>query len=130
MVDEGRCDEATSNPWSLRSIASWRDAEGRLEVLTAPACFGRCWILQDKGRRKYVHVRQIKGSPGVSRRDGGITSFCRNRCFTVADRCSSGEKFHQPGGAIDSGARGETERREGAIYRRREGSKQAGINAY
>jgi hypothetical protein len=31
MVDEGRRDEATSNPWSMRSIASWRDAEGRLE---------------------------------------------------------------------------------------------------
>jgi hypothetical protein len=45
-----------------------------------------------KGGEKYVHVRQMKGSPGVSRRDGGITLFCQNRCFTVADRCSSGEK--------------------------------------
>jgi hypothetical protein len=31
MVDEGLRDEAKSNPWSMRSIASWRDAEGRLE---------------------------------------------------------------------------------------------------
>jgi hypothetical protein len=31
MVDEGRRDEAMSNPWSMRSIASCRDAEGRLE---------------------------------------------------------------------------------------------------
>jgi hypothetical protein len=28
---------------------------------------------------------------------------------------ASGEKFHQPGGAIGSGARGETERSSGAI---------------
>jgi hypothetical protein len=31
MFDEGRRDEATSNLWSMRSTASWRDAEGRLE---------------------------------------------------------------------------------------------------
>jgi hypothetical protein len=31
MVDEGRRDEAMSHPWSMRSIASWCDTEGRLE---------------------------------------------------------------------------------------------------
>jgi hypothetical protein len=31
MVDEGRRDEAMSHLWSMRSIASWRNVEGRLE---------------------------------------------------------------------------------------------------
>jgi hypothetical protein len=90
--DATRLGEASSKASSRSSVSSWSGREAGLEVLTAPACFGRCRILQDKGKIKYVHVRQIKGSPGVSRRDGRITSFCRNRCFTVADRCSSGEK--------------------------------------
>jgi hypothetical protein len=42
---------------------------------------------------------------------------------------ASGEKFHQPGGAIGLGARGETERREGAIYRHRGESIKAGVRA-
>jgi hypothetical protein len=40
MVDEGLRDQAKSNPWSMRSIASCRDAEGRLEACGAQGSFG------------------------------------------------------------------------------------------
>jgi hypothetical protein len=60
MVDEGRCDEATSNPWSLRSIASWRDAEGRLELLTAPACFGSSSVASSCGKNRSADGQMMR----------------------------------------------------------------------
>jgi hypothetical protein len=52
-------------------------------------------ILHDRGKVKYADVRQIKGSLGVPRRDGGVTLFRRNQHFTMADKRSSGEEFLQ-----------------------------------
>jgi hypothetical protein len=107
-VARRRCTRDLWRRWGARRDATGRgEFEGELEVVVFflerkgggaggvhdTGVLGRCRILQDKGKIKYVHVRQIKGSPGVSKRDSEITSFCRNRCFTVADRCSSGEKF-------------------------------------
>jgi hypothetical protein len=113
--DDDQEDTASSKTWSALSISSRGRRGRRLEVLTAPACFGRCRILQDKGKIKYVHVRQIKGSPGVSRRDGEITLHRRNRRFTAAALGFSGEESGQPGGAIRRGSRGEMEREAGAF---------------
>jgi hypothetical protein len=114
-VDEARVDAVRMGERSAASISSWSGREAGLEVLTAPACFGRCRILQDKEKIKYVHVCQIKGNPGVSRRDGGITLYRRNRRFTAAALGFSGEESGQPGGAIRRGSRGEMEREAGAF---------------
>jgi hypothetical protein len=74
-----------------------------------------------------MHERQIKGIPGVSRRNGGITLFRRNRRFTAVALSFSGERFQGLGGTIGSGTKGEMERRVSALYRRRESSKRQGL---
>jgi hypothetical protein len=116
--DAMRLGEASSKASSRSSFSSWSGREAGLVVLTAPACFGRCRVLQDKAKGKYVYVRQIKGSPGVSRRDGVVTLLRRNRRFTAAGLCFSGEQFRQPGGAIRRERRGSMERESRATYSR------------
>jgi hypothetical protein len=75
-VDEMRWDETTSNPWSARSISSWRGEEWRLEVRQAEVSFS--------SMRAHRSAAKVRTSEGVLEhgeehgpRKGGATSLQR-----------------------------------------------------
>jgi hypothetical protein len=112
-----------SEIWSTRGRVSWRvfwslllhvsisavttgADRSRTERRRASGVIDENQILHDRGKEKYEDVRQIKGSLGVPRWDGGITLFHQNRHFTVADTCFSGERFKWLGETIGGETKG------------------------
>jgi hypothetical protein len=109
--------------FQMRRRAMAGDADGDCELRVV---IGRSFGCKF-GQKEDISVSSGGGETFQCRRGGagslGLTGFREIWAAAIAD---SGEKFHQPGGAIDSGARGKMERRDGATYRHGRGVELSG----